>query len=152
MRPVRSFATGTLLAGGQHARKYRVKLLDRQILAHIAVCASSQSGVHFFFVITDSREDNDGNCRINFADEGDERDSIHFWHPKIDNDNFAVIVCKPGGCVKTVDQCLAGMSLLQQVSDKKSGDGGVVIDDKKLEGFAVQRRHGCYNYHFYYKH
>ncbi len=108
--------------------------------------------MHFFFVVTDSREDNDGNCRINFADEGDERDSVHFWHPKIDNDNFAVIVGEPGGGLKPVDQRLAGVTLLPQVSDEKSGDGWVIIDDKKLGDFAVQGRHGCYNYHFYYKH
>ena len=136
------FRDGNLLAGRQHARKYRVKLFDRQILAHIAVCASPQSCVHFFFVITDSRKDNDGNRRINFADEGDERNSIHFWHPKIDNYNFAVIVGEPGGCLKSVGQRLAGMALLPQVSDEKPSDGGVIVDDKKLEGFGVRGRHG----------
>ena len=108
--------------------------------------------MHFLLVITNSREDNDGNCRIKFADEGNERNSIHFWHPKIDHHNFAVIVGEPGGCLKSFGQRLAGVAFLPQISDEKSGDGWVIIDDQKLKGIAAQRRHRFYKYHIYYKH
>lgn len=108
--------------------------------------------MHFLFVITDSREDNDGNFRIDFADKGYERNSIHFWHSKIDNHHFAVIVGEPGGCLESLGQRLASVAFLPEVSNEKSGDGGIVIDDEKLEGIAVQKRHGVYNCHIYYKH
>jgi hypothetical protein len=41
---------------------------------------------------------------------------------------------------------------LPEVSNEKSGDGGIVIDNEKLEGIAVQKGHGLYNCHIYYKH
>jgi len=108
--------------------------------------------MHFLFVIADSGEDNDRNFRINFADEGDEGNSIYLWHPKIDNHHFALIVGEPGGCLESLGQRLASMAFLPEVSNEKSGDGGIVIDNEKLEGIAVQKGHGLYNCHIYYKH
>src|SRR6266487_3458961 len=107
----------TLLGSRQNARKNTIKLLDRQILADITICAGPQSCVHFLFVVAHSRKNDDGNLRIDFANEGNKRNSIYFWHPKIDNHNFAIIVSEPGGCLESFGQSLAGMTFLAQVSD-----------------------------------
>ena len=48
---------------------------------------------------------------------------------------------EPGGGLKTVDQGMAGMSTLSEVSNEELGDGGIIIDDEKVKGIA------CYNFY-----
>src|ERR1700726_2380214 len=73
---VRGLAATLMLTGGKDARQNTVKLFDRQILAHVAVRAGAQCGMHLLLVIADPSENNDRDFGINFADEGNERNSI----------------------------------------------------------------------------
>src|SRR4051812_6121438 len=51
--PGQGFAAGALLTGGEHARQYAVKLLDREVLADVTVGAGTEGGMHPFLVVTD---------------------------------------------------------------------------------------------------
>ena len=53
------FVPRTLPAGREDSRKHAIKLLNRQILAHVAVRTRSQSGVHFLLFVADAGEDDD---------------------------------------------------------------------------------------------
>ena len=53
------FVPRTLPAGYEDTGEHAVELFDRQILAHVAVRARSQSGVHSLFFVADAGEDDD---------------------------------------------------------------------------------------------
>ena len=141
------FTVSSLMAGGQNTRKHTVKLLDWQILADVAVRPCPQSGVHLLLIVTDACENNDGQSRINFSHEGNERDSVDLRHLKIDNCHVAIVLGEPGGGLETFGQSLAGMPALTEISDQKLGDAGVVINDEELRKIAVGRVHWFYNFH-----
>src|SRR4029077_14875545 len=118
-----------------------VKLFDRQILAHVAVRARAQCGMHLLLVIADPSENNDRDFGINFADEGDERNSIHLGHLKIDNHDVAIVVGEPGGSLEAVSKGLAGVPALAKVSDEKLGNSRVIINDEELRIISIGRVH-----------
>ncbi len=141
MLAICGFTVSSLLAGGQNTRKHTVKLLDWQIFADVAVRSRAQCGVHLLLVVTDACEHNDWQSRIDFAHEGNERDSVDLRHLEIDNCHVAIVRGEPGGGLETFRQSLAGMASLTEISDEKLGDAGVVINDEELRKIAVGRVH-----------
>lgn len=131
----------TLLTSSENTGEHAVKLFDREVLAHVTVCAGMQGGVHLVLVVADAGEYDDWERRIRFAHEGDERNAIHLGHLKVDNCDFAVMVCEPGGGLKPVGQGVASMPALAKVGDEKLRDAGVIIDNEELGIFAVWRAH-----------
>src|SRR6202165_2309304 len=119
MLAIFGFTVSSLLAGGQNTRKHTVKLLDWQILADVAVRSRAQCGMHLLLVVTDACEHDDRQSRINFAHEGNERDSVDLRHLKIDNCHVAIVRGEPGGCLAAFRQSLAGMALVAELRRDK---------------------------------
>ena len=80
MLTVERDAAFALLTRRKDSREHAVELFDGKILAHITVGACVEGRMHLLFVISDTGEDDDWHCRIDFADESDERDSIDLGH------------------------------------------------------------------------
>ena len=124
------------LAGCEHSCQNAVELFDWKVLADVAVGAGSQGCVHLIFVVTNPREDDNGQVLIDLTDESDEGDPVHFGHLEIDNYDFAVVLGKPVGGLKSIGQRLATVALLAEIGDEEPGNGGVIIDDEELGGVA----------------
>ena len=144
--PVENRTAFALLAGGKNSREYAIELFNRKILADVAICAGMERGMHLFLVVTNAGKNNDWEGGIHFANEGDERDSIYFWHLKIDNGYLAVVFGEPGGGLEAIGQGTTGMAALSEIGNQELGDPWVVIDDEELGIFAFGRLHG-YNFH-----
>ena len=121
-------------------------MFNRKVLADVAIRTRMESGVHLLFVVSDAGEDNDRECRIQLAHEGDERNPVYFRHLKIDNGHFAVVLGEPGSGLEAIGQSVTGVTPLAQVGYQKLGDARVVIDDEELGIFAFGRLH-LYNFH-----
>jgi hypothetical protein len=145
---VRGLSASLMLTRGKDARQNTVKLFDRQILAHVAVRAGAQCGMHLLLVIADPSENNDRDFGINFTDEGNERNSIHLGHLKIDNHDVAIVVGEPGGSLEAVGEGLARVPALAKVSDEKLGNPRVIVNDQELRIISIGRVHWfSYNFH-----
>lgn len=137
---IRGLAASVVPTCGKDPSEHAIKLFDRQIFAHVAIRAGAQRRMHLLLIITDSGENNDRNLGINFADEGNERNSIYLWHFKIDDHHVAIVVGEPGGGLEAVGERVASVPALAEISDEELGDPGIVVDNKKLRTISIERR------------
>src|ERR1700736_1955967 len=114
---VKGHAAFALLTRGKNSREHAVELFNRKVLADVSVRARVKSGVHLLFVVPDARENNDRKRRIGLSHKGNERNSVHFRHLKIDNGHFAVVFREPGGRLEAIGQSVAGVAPLTQIRD-----------------------------------
>ncbi len=69
------------------------------------------------------------------------RDSIHFGHVEIDDDDIAVMVLQPGGGLEALREIFAGVAFLLQIGYEKFRDGRVIIDEEEFSGIPGQYFH-----------
>ena len=124
------------VTGCEHPCQNAVELFDWKVLADVAVSAGSQSCVHLIFVITNTGEDNNRQVLIDLTDESNEGDPVHLGHLEIDNYDFAVVLGKPVGSLKSIGKRLAAVAFLAEISDEEPSDARVIIDDEELGGVA----------------
>src|SRR5260370_16218243 len=135
-----------LLAGGENSREHAVELFNRKVLADVPVRPRVEGSMHLLFVVADAGENDDRKRRIQLSHKGDERNSVHFGHLKIDNGYLAVVLREPGRRLEAIGQSVAGVTALTQIRDQELSDARVVIDDEELRIVAFSRLH-CYNLH-----
>src|SRR6202011_5172861 len=138
---VESHTSFTLLTRSKNSREHAVELFNRKVLADVSVRARVESGVHLLFVVPDAGENNDRKRWIRLSHKGDERNSVHFRHLKIDNGYFAVVLREPGSGLEAIGQSDARMATLTQIRDQELSDARVIIDDEELGVFAFGRLH-----------
>jgi len=112
---VESHTSFTLLTRSKNSREHAVELFNRKVLADVSIRARVESGVHLLFVVPDAGENNDRKRRVGLSHKGNERNSVHFRHLKIDNGHFAVVFRKPGGRLEAIGQSVAGMASLTEI-------------------------------------
>ena len=117
---------GPLSAGGEDARKHAIKLLDREVLAHVTVGSSSKRGMHLFFFITNPGKNDNRQTGLNFPDVVDERDAVYLRHIQVDHDDFAIVHLEPARSVEALGQSLASVALLLQISGEETSDRRIV--------------------------
>jgi hypothetical protein len=98
--------------------------------------------MHAVLIVPYTGEHDNGEGWMIFADKRDERQPIDFRHFEVNDYHAAVMVSEPSGGLETLGQGLARMAFLAEVSDEKTGDAWVVINDKELGRIAWQEFHG----------
>src|SRR4051794_18022461 len=97
--------------------------------------------MHPLFVVADASKNDNREGQAHFANERDQRDAVYLRHIQVDDNDVATVELQPLRSFESLGEELAGVALLFEIGNQELGDGGIVINEKELDGIAGKDFH-----------